>query len=30
MMHGFPTTSRAFNGLFEEALKALHGQAVPA
>ena len=29
MMHGFPTTSRAFDGLYAEALKELHG-AVPA
>jgi hypothetical protein len=30
MLHGFPTTSRAFDGLYAEALKALTGQAVPA
>jgi len=30
MMHGFPTTPRAFNGLYEEALKALRDQAVVA
>ena len=29
MMHGFPTTSRAFDGLYAEALKELR-PAVPA
>jgi hypothetical protein len=32
MLHGFPTTSRAFDGLYAEALKTFQGQgkAVPA
>jgi pyruvate/2-oxoglutarate dehydrogenase complex dihydrolipoamide dehydrogenase (E3) component len=29
MIHAFPTTSRAFGGLFAEALKELTAQAVP-
>jgi dihydrolipoamide dehydrogenase len=28
MLHGFPTTSRAFDGLYAEALKALRGAPV--
>ena len=30
MLHGFPTTSRAFDGLYAEALKALRGTPVAA
>jgi pyruvate/2-oxoglutarate dehydrogenase complex dihydrolipoamide dehydrogenase (E3) component len=29
-LHAFPSTSRAFNGLFADALKELSGRAVPA
>jgi pyruvate/2-oxoglutarate dehydrogenase complex dihydrolipoamide dehydrogenase (E3) component len=30
MMHGFPTTSRAFDGLYADALRELRGPAAPA
>ena len=30
MLHGFPTTSRALDGLYAEAVKKLEGQTVPA
>lgn len=30
MLHGFPTTPRAFDGLYSQALKQLRAEAVPA
>jgi pyruvate/2-oxoglutarate dehydrogenase complex dihydrolipoamide dehydrogenase (E3) component len=30
MLHAFPSTSRAFNGLYAEALAQLTGQRAPA
>jgi hypothetical protein len=30
MLHAFPSTSRAFDGLYADALKQLRGAAQPA